>query len=634
MKFVSFDIFDTCISRTCGDATGVFYLLAQRILGADVAVSYCAEFVQERKRAEQTARQKAQKEEITIEDIYVEADFSAFCSIPNAEILKEEIKIEEEVWQPIQQTIHLIQRLRQEGEKIVFVSDMYLPQLVIKEALTRMGIFVEEDCIYVSSEYGITKQSGKLFDYIRLERGIDVNQWKHYGDNRHSDYDVPRSKGITAHWQRYDYQVVEPLYLKQMNLGEYPCASVLAGLTRSMRLTTNTEVGTFAYSLAAPLFVSWTLRIMRDATERGIKRLCFLARDGYIPYLIAQEYASLFPKIECSFVYVSRKSLYLLGEKDLSYKAIEKMLQKNIGQTVGYALDVWNINDWLELPEQLASTKITANNLSAIMQECQKRHLSEDLQDMQVKGKETTMLYFEQEHLTEPNTAVVDIRGTRTSHRRINDLLVQYGHAPVFAYYLEVFDKRCTMEAGEYRAEIYDEMLSAKTRQLFMSQPDMIEQVYAITPFARTIGYDVSQGVANPHFEKQPKGDMVGQTQEYIQDIMLFAKAYKTVGLTAYADKVLALSLESLLETLRKPSREILKYLTQVSISETDVDKQYYIHKYTQKDWLRVLVCSKNLSKVVWFEGDIWYNMPSVAERYIRYYRWCRSIIHRLRHGS
>ena len=632
MKFVSFDIFDTCISRTCGDATGVFYLLAQRILGADVTVSYCAEFVQERKRAEQTARQKAQKEEITIEDIYVEADFSAFCSIPNAEILKEEIKIEEEVWQPIQQTVQLIQRLRQEGRSIAFVSDMYLPQLVIKEALTRMGIFVEGDCIYVSSEYGITKQSGRLYDYIRLERGIDINQWEHYGDNRHSDYDVSRSKGITAYWQRYDYQVVEPLYLKQMDLGEYPCASVLAGLTRSMRLTTNTEVGTFAYSLAAPLFVSWTLRIMRDATERGIKRLCFLARDGYIPYLIAQEYASLFPQIECSFVYVSRKSLYLLGEKDLSYKAIEKMLQKNIGQTVGYALDVWNINDWLELPERLASTKITADNLSAIMQECQKRYLSEDLQDIQVKGKEATMLYFEQGHLTDPNTAVVDIRGTRTSHRRINDLLVQYGYAPVFAYYLEVFDKRCTMEAGEYHAEIYDEVLSAETRQLFMSQPDMIEQVYAITPFARTIGYDVSQGVANPHFEKLPKEDM--GTQEYIQDIMLFAKAYRTVGLTAYADKVLALSLEALLETLRKPSREILKYLTQVSISETDVDKQYYIHKYTLKDWLRVLVSSKKLSKVVWFDGDIWYNMPSVAERYIRYYRWCRSIIHRLRHGS
>ncbi len=630
MNWVSFDIFDTCISRLCGDAVYLFYILAHRILGDDAPSSYCAEFVQERLRAEQKARRNTTKEEITLNDIYAVADFSFYCTTTKADILAMELEIERALWQPVKPTLQLIEKARQQGSQILFISDMYLPQSFIEEALRDLGIFKEKDKIYVSADIGITKQSGKLFDYVRSDCGIDVRCWQHYGDNKHSDYEVPKHLGVGAHWLHYDYKVVEPYYLKQMDLGEYPVASVLAGLTRSMRLATDTEVGTFAYSLSAPLFVSWTLTILKDAAQRGIRRLCFLARDGYIPYRIAKQYAAQFPTIECSYVCVSRKSLYLPGEPELSYETIREVLQNTIGQCVAYALDVWNINNELHIPDALSSAVLSNDTIPAILQELQQIDLLGQLLSLQNKSKKAALLYFLQEHLTEPNTAIVDIRGTRTSHRRINDLLVLNGYAPVFAYYLEVFANRCTIEAGDYRAEIYDEVLPPKVRMLFTSHPAMIEQVYAQTPFPRTIGYEMQDGKSIPVFDEQPNTDRK-QVQDYIDSIRLFADCFRVVGLTNYADKVMELSLLALLNIYRNPPYEILHYLSQVSISETDIDKQFYIRTYSVRDWLRVFFCHKTLSRTMWFEGDVRYNMPTISTGYIRFYYKYRTWVRYLR---
>ncbi len=630
MSWVSFDIFDTCISRLCGEAGSLFYILAHRVLGDDAPSSYCAEFVQERVRAEQKARQNTIKEEITLNDIYAVADFSPYSTTKNEDILALELEIERAMWQPIQPTLQLIEKARRQGAQILFISDMYIPQSILKDALRDLGILKEKDKLYVSSDIGITKQSGKLYDYVQSECKIIISKWQHYGDNYAADYVVPRAKGIKAHRLRYDYDVVEPVYLKNIELREYPYASLLAGLTRSLRLASDTDVSTFAYSLSAPLFVAWTLTILKDAAQRGIRRLCFLARDGYIPYLIAKQYATQFPTIECAYVCVSRKSLYLPGEPELSYEKIREVLQNNIGQCVAYALDVWNINNELHIPDALSSAVLSNDTIPAILQALQQIDLLGQLSALQTKSKRAALLYFQQEHLTEPNTAIVDIRGTRTSHRRINDLLVLNGYAPVFAYYLEVFANRCTIEAGDYRAEIYDEVLPPNVRKLFTSQPDMIEQVYAQTPFSRTIGYEIQDGKAIPVFDKQPNTHRK-QVQEYIDSIRLFADCFRVTGLTNYADKVMELSLSALLDIYRNPPYAILQYLSQVSISETDIDKQFYIRTYSVRDWLRVFFCHKALCRTMWFEGDVRYNMPAISTGYIRFYYKYRTLVRSLR---
>ena len=65
----SFDIFDTCLVRTCGESYNVFYILAKEILGDDAELSQINDFVLIRKRGEEYARKalvNEQNEEITL----------------------------------------------------------------------------------------------------------------------------------------------------------------------------------------------------------------------------------------------------------------------------------------------------------------------------------------------------------------------------------------------------------------------------------------------------------------------------------------------------------------------------------------------------------------------------------------
>ena len=60
----------------------------------------------------------------------------------------------------------------------------------------------------------------------------------------------------------------------------------------------------------APLIVSFTVWVLREAEARGIKRLYFLSRDGYLPYRTAVRLVESYKvDIECRYLYCSRYSL-------------------------------------------------------------------------------------------------------------------------------------------------------------------------------------------------------------------------------------------------------------------------------------------------------------------------------------
>ena len=60
----------------------------------------------------------------------------------------------------------------------------------------------------------------------------------------------------------------------------------------------------------APLIVSFTVWVLREAEAKGIKRLYFLSRDGYLPYRTAVKLVKSYNvDIECRYLYCSRYSL-------------------------------------------------------------------------------------------------------------------------------------------------------------------------------------------------------------------------------------------------------------------------------------------------------------------------------------
>lgn len=425
----SFDIFDTCLIRACGTPNCIWHIMAHHILGSSADKASISDFVLVRRIAEGKAREQLineTKEDITLEDIYAFCDFSKLTNIPNHAIMQTEMDIEEKMLVPVKSVMQEISHLHEEGINIIFISDMYLPEEFIKRILVNTNLFKDGDKLYISGTVGKSKSTGHLYDYVKKELNSNFNHWVHKGDNKQSDYEIPRRKGIKAKHIIQPFSYYEQKTLEH-NLGlSSPDIKVVASISRATRLQMNDEPSfRFAADFIAPMMTTFVHQIFDDATQRSIKHLYFMARDAYILYIIAHEFTPLYPTISIHYLYASRQSLY---EPD-----------------------------------------------------------------------ENCLPYLHQEGLTRPNSAIVDMVGTRRCQCCINDLFFQNGYPKIFAYYYEVTPYRI-MSHNKYYAMYYQEKMASSPYYHHASHP-IFEQYFGITNQLRTIGYQKKDGKYVPIFE-------------------------------------------------------------------------------------------------------------------------------------
>lgn len=299
----SFDVFDTCLARLCGEPRLLFDVLSlkvQKAIGED-----CSEYLRE---LFVVARTEASG--YSLEEIYENVAERFPLPYSTQQMAQLELDTEREMLVPINDTKLLVEKLRQKG-KILFISDMYLPSSFIREQLVKHGFFKEGDGIYVSDELKAWKRDGSLFKLVHDREKISYRQWHHYGDNRQSDYNVPRKLGIHAHHLHYDYLHYEEWW-RDIPVLQCQSPSILAGVSRAVRLQSEATESqkAFVCDITAPTMCFWVLKVMYDARAKGLKRLYFCARDAHTHYLIARELHDIFPDIEVKYLFISRMALY------------------------------------------------------------------------------------------------------------------------------------------------------------------------------------------------------------------------------------------------------------------------------------------------------------------------------------
>lgn len=302
-RVFSFDVFDTCLARLCGEPRLLFDVLSlkvQKAMGED-----CNEHLREL-----FVVARIESSGCNLEEIY--ENVAKRFPLPDSiqQMVQLELDTEREMLVPIKATKSLVEELRQKG-RILFISDMYLPSSFIREQLVKHGFFKEGDSLYVSDELQAWKYDGSLYKLVHDQENITYRQWHHYGDNRHSDYCIPRKLGIHAHHLHYDYLHYEEIW-RERGAFQYQYPSILAGICRAVRLShgmIDWQNG-FVCDISAPLMVTWVLRILNDASRRGIKKLFFCARDVHSEYLIARRFSASFPEIEIKYLFISGPSLY------------------------------------------------------------------------------------------------------------------------------------------------------------------------------------------------------------------------------------------------------------------------------------------------------------------------------------
>ena len=196
----SFDVFDTCLIRKVAAPSHVFYEVAKKVftkLGIPISRPFVEDFVATRIQSEQAARQQSGREDIALHEIWQKLVQSMGWQYDDS-LAQLELDTEEELYAPVSSIRKQVQAARQQGCRVIFVSDMYLPKEFITRQLVKHGFAEEGDGFYVSGEIGKTKASGNLYRYLLAQENVLGSNIWHTGDNQYSDYTVPRTLGIRA----------------------------------------------------------------------------------------------------------------------------------------------------------------------------------------------------------------------------------------------------------------------------------------------------------------------------------------------------------------------------------------------------------------------------------------------------
>lgn len=283
-KAVGFDVFDTLLLRDVKHPTDLF-------LWMEATGAVPTGFAVARREAERLAR-AASPNEVTLADIYAQAplrgmdaqaecDAELHCVVPNPELFE------------------AVRALHEQGKRVYAVSDMYLPREQVEKMLCACG-YDFLDGVFVSSEYGVQKRSGRLFRIFLEQTRLRAREVLFVGDNRRADGLGAALAGIRAFIlpSRPATGYPVPAETWQQQADQAFLANRL-GLVEPEQRTGFETVG--------PLICAFAAFLRKQRTQQPEANLVFLARDMY---LVWKTYQRNYPADErVRYLKVSRRSL-------------------------------------------------------------------------------------------------------------------------------------------------------------------------------------------------------------------------------------------------------------------------------------------------------------------------------------
>lgn len=314
---ISFDVFDTLLTRKTATPEGIFYLIQDKLQNDpqyDFINSYVRmNFCRLRSMAEKLVRlpeNEKGKDDVTLRQIYLGMAMCGCLTKKDTEVLwRLECETELENVLPIKKNIQKVREYINQGEHVILISDMYLETEVVAAMLRKAEPFLAELPLYVSSSYQKAKWSGRLYAAIAKMEHMDYREWRHFGDQQKSDVEVPRRLGITVcRLEAEPLMECEKALLSQKK--EDVCLQLLVGAARYDRMIGEYGVpGEIGNSFGGEILLPYVLWILGQCRQRKICRLYFVARDGYLLKKIADriiQHNNL--NISTEYVYGSRRA--------------------------------------------------------------------------------------------------------------------------------------------------------------------------------------------------------------------------------------------------------------------------------------------------------------------------------------
>lgn len=532
-NFYSYDIFDTVIHRKCGNPAAIF-LAVQESLNKYIAsepdkykfsIDFTNYYVAVRTRAEANQREYVKKcigdYEISFDDIFARMAQLYNLSSEEIELLKKlELSAELDNCYCDAEIYEEIKSLIDADQKVVFISDMYLPLSFIKSMLHKCSPLFDSIPVYLSSDRHVQKITGLLYlDVYRDNQPWIYDKWIHKGDNKNSDAVCAQKFGITALQRLYPaFNKFESDLCSYLNSFD---GYKIATLFRNRRYSTNLDDKSyFAYSIASLIFVPYLLWVVRDAIAKGLKTLYFVSRDGLLLKDIADHIISICHlNIKTKLLYGSRKAWRLPSQvNDLDEEFFSPFGSFTGVNTSAKFYDTIGTNEWefkKIFPEIIVPEKIDNNEKEALVNYLKNSMKCRAFILEKAKNKrENVIKYLKQEIDFSEEHAYVEFwaRGyTQDCFTKLLDCCIP-GVITKYYYYRTIDNSNERNIRFNYSDE-NSNMLS-------------VEAIFANAPITTTLGYKIKDETIVPDYRSQQfDADLYWKisniSESFIKDLML-----------------------------------------------------------------------------------------------------------------
>lgn len=600
---ISFDVFDTLITRKTAAPQGVFFLIREELqnnpvyssINDFVRLNFCVL----RDNAEKLTRLQENlrgKEDVTLRQIYSAMQMCGCLSETETALLYQ-LERDMELWNvlPIAANIQKVKEYAAQGEHVILISDMYLETEVVAAMLQKADPFLGTLPLYVSSEHQKTKWSGGLYRLIAKMENVSFQDWQHFGDNQCSDVEVPGRLGIKAKkMETPPFMGCEEYLLKVA--GQDCGLQLQIGAARYARLEKDYgEAGKIGSSFGGEILLPYVLWILHQCQERKIQRLYFVARDGYLLKKIADkviEEREL--EIETGYIYSSRKAWRVpaMACPEYDWDLVELIRWSHIEKL----RNVSDLASVFELPEdeflkylpsyyrENPQHLLNSRELKLLVVQLQWNDQFKEYFRIFHSDRRDRVRRYLQENLdvSDDNFAFVEIGGSGLTQEYLSVLLKDIYQPKIKTFYFKI-DRVFQSKWCEF--DVY--------LPSFFKTNRLIEMICR-APHEQTVDYEFAKGRMQPVFQGNEAGALLDHGfLEFEEAILEFAKTYlrNARGFSAeLLTKVENSNAQSayLMEYAGEfPDKPLLDYLADTPTSETgrnNVSGEVFAPKLSKKD--------------------------------------------------
>lgn len=297
-QIVSFDIFDTLITRLIYEPDDIFEIMEEKLKD----INHSTSIKSIRKNAEIKAIDRLKKD-VNIDEIYDE--LKRIYGYNNQEIEKiknTEINLEIDLSIPRKDMIGILKTLMDSGKKVVLTSDMYLNKNILLQILKKCGYIegIHFKKIFLSNDINRRKDNGKMWNY--LKRKFMFRKIIHIGDNINSDYNIPLQKKINAinlensrtQLKKTQYYTEIKSFIDERTISD---SLFLGYLINEQIYNSPFSEGIDSLEKISKCFIApmvYELIKFIDNKSDNNEKLLFLAREGYFLEKIYKDYCKIF----------------------------------------------------------------------------------------------------------------------------------------------------------------------------------------------------------------------------------------------------------------------------------------------------------------------------------------------------